>query len=185
MLCSSLKSAFKVNQKTRVFQKGEKESFLDFEWSRLSYNVLVYWLHVCLPGGNLVCAVSSVSRGTMQRTCGKRGQVQGQLWDSPCDLIKEITLGLSQKKKKKSNFITLTPKSSHATHYVFRNQIYLQLFPKTIASTQDNLQIITLCLWSISTVSVKLIRETNRNTYLYSYLYIRCFSIYTCNFHKL
>ena len=101
MLCSSLKSAFKVNHKTRVFQKGEKESFLDFEWSRLSYNVLVYWLHVCLPGGNLVCAVSSVSRGTMQRTCGKRGQVQGQLWDSPCDLIKEITLGLSQKKKKK------------------------------------------------------------------------------------
>lgn len=57
LLCSSLKSAFKVNQKTCMFQEGKKESFLDFEWSRLTYNVPVYWLHVRLPGGNLVCAV--------------------------------------------------------------------------------------------------------------------------------
>ena len=88
LLCSSLKSAFKVNQKTCVFQEGKKESFLDFEWSRLTYNVPVYWLHVRLPGGNLVCAVL-FPEGQCREHAERQAKFKGNSGISPVISLKK------------------------------------------------------------------------------------------------
>lgn len=128
LLCLSLKSAFKVNQKTHVFQEGEKEGFLDFEWSRLTYSVPVYWLHVCLPGGNLVCAVSCFQRDNAENM-KKEGPSSRATLGSPCDLIKEITLGPSQKKKKKAISLLLLL-NSHMLPIMFSEIRYTYNYSK-------------------------------------------------------